>query len=134
MRPQRSGAESPIAPNSAFPCPVWNEPGPSDSAGSSEKRFAARSHPSSYPKLALCHQCGRQPAAQTCIPDVGAQFSQGVSRRNRQCMQETECSHNVPNSTHYCGYCPLLGYIANSCEVDQALANLLEITTVHDIR
>jgi hypothetical protein len=53
MRPQRSGAESPIAPNSAFPCPVWNEPGPSDSAVSSEKRFAARSHPSSYSKLAL---------------------------------------------------------------------------------
>src|SRR6266576_367325 len=34
-------------------------------------------------------------------------------------MQETECSHNVPNSTQYCGYCPLLGYITNSCEVDQ---------------
>ena len=51
--PHLSGAESPIAPNIGVSAGVWNGPGPTCRAGSSENRAGFSSQALSYSKVAL---------------------------------------------------------------------------------
>lgn len=62
-RPQRSGAESPMAPKRGLSQEVWKGPGPSFSAGSNEKRGEWASHFSSYTKVAVSLPYGGGPTA-----------------------------------------------------------------------